>query len=208
MFFSFRYQDQDAQSDTGSERSVTPAAFVATTQPHPAHHQTPQGIPYHMHHSLIQHLTDMRDLYGSHQSITGISNHHNSNWKMRIIFFMKIKILWRLFYDTYLGLEYYWFISLKIFVIIEWFDKLRTSIAVRVIWIFFSKNYNFYTKTSIWFRFILYSDVIYFSLVKLNCLLREKLYFLTTFFFCISFKISQLNFSVLFFSPYTKLQLL
>ena len=79
MFFSFRYQDQDAQSDTGSERSVTPAAFVATTQPHPAHHQTPQGIPYHMHHSLIQHLTDMRDLYGSHQSITGISNHHNSN---------------------------------------------------------------------------------------------------------------------------------
>ena len=79
MLFSFRYQDQDAQSDTGSERSVTPAAFVATTQPHPAHHQTPQGIPYHMHHSLIQHLTDMRDLYGSHQSITGISNHHNSN---------------------------------------------------------------------------------------------------------------------------------
>ena len=82
-FHLHRYQDQDAQSDTGSERSVTPATFVATTQPHPAHHQTPQGIPYHMHHSLIQHLTDMRDLYGSHQSITGISNHHNSNWKIK-----------------------------------------------------------------------------------------------------------------------------
>ena len=75
---------------------------MATTQPHPAHHQTPQGIPYHMHHSLIQHLTDMRDLYGSHQSITGISNHHNSNWKMRIIFFYENKntmeiILWYIF---------------------------------------------------------------------------------------------------------------
>ena len=86
---------------------------------------------------------------------------------------MKIKILWRLFYDTYLGLEYYSFISLKIF------DKLGTSYLN----IFFSKIYKVYTKTntstktSIWFWFILYSDVIYFSLVKLNCLLKEKLYF-------------------------------
>ena len=76
----------DNQSEAGSERSVhSPFVTTATTSvntqnhsqsPHPAHsnHQT---LPYHMHHSLIQHLTDMRDLYGGHQSLGAINHHSN-----------------------------------------------------------------------------------------------------------------------------------
>ena len=80
----------DNQSEAGSERSVH-SPFVATTasttsvntvqnhsqSPHPAHQANHQTLPYHMHHSLIQHLTDMRDLYGGHQSLGAINHHSN-----------------------------------------------------------------------------------------------------------------------------------
>jgi hypothetical protein len=83
--------DIDNMSEAGSERSVN-SPFVSSQQPHPAHHQPPQAtpnLPYHMHHSLIQHLSDMRDLYGGHlppgggQGVGGGGaaslNHHNLN---------------------------------------------------------------------------------------------------------------------------------
>ena len=80
IFFRYHSGDVDSQSDAGSERSVTPVFIPPNTsqQPHPAHlnqSQPTTSIPYHMHHSLIQHLTDMRDLYGNH---IGINNHHSN----------------------------------------------------------------------------------------------------------------------------------
>jgi hypothetical protein len=69
--------DIDAQSDAGSERSVTspfvPQPSVTPVQHHQHHQQ--QAFPYHVHHSLLQRLTDMRDWYGGHLSTGGGSNH-------------------------------------------------------------------------------------------------------------------------------------
>ena len=59
------YHRDETQSE--SERS-TP--FI---QPQQNAHQQ---LPYHMHHSLIQHLSDMRDLYGGHIANQTV-NHHN-----------------------------------------------------------------------------------------------------------------------------------
>ncbi len=39
-----------------------------------AHHQQP-AFPYHVHHSLIQHLNDMRDWYGGHLPSGSGTNH-------------------------------------------------------------------------------------------------------------------------------------
>lgn len=82
-----RSNDVDTQSEAGSERSVNVASpFVNSTtnnMSHPAHHPQPL-TPYHMHHSLIQHLSEMRDLYGSttgsghlpgNQTVNHSSNH-------------------------------------------------------------------------------------------------------------------------------------
>ena len=93
---SMQSDNVDNQSEAGSERSEVQSPFVTSVaaaaptttaaaassqnnqQPHPAH-QPNHSLPYHMHHSLIQHLTDMtnmqRDLY-QHQSI-GAINHQN-----------------------------------------------------------------------------------------------------------------------------------
>ncbi len=80
-----QYRDVDAQSDAGSERSVNVASpFVPHTsaaggasaaQSGPGNVHGHQGLPYHMHHSLIQHLTDMRDLYGGHLPSQANSSH-------------------------------------------------------------------------------------------------------------------------------------
>ena len=86
---SMHSDNVDNQSEAGSERSEVQSPFVTSApNPHPAH-QAPSSssnhsLPYHMHHSLIQHLTDMtnmRDLYGAagHQSLGNAINHHGSN---------------------------------------------------------------------------------------------------------------------------------
>ncbi len=84
--------DIDAQSDAGSERSVT-SPFVpqqsmtssVVANQHPAHHQQ---FPYHVHHTLIQHLNemremrDLRDWYGHLPSGTG-GGSGNNHWKFQ-----------------------------------------------------------------------------------------------------------------------------
>ena len=109
--------DVDSQSEAGSERgSVNASPFMnapgggsigqggggqlsggtgSLVPGHNGHHYVqPQSLPYHMHHSLIQHLSDLRDLHGGHLPsaaaaaasnqvqglpLNGVINHHNSN---------------------------------------------------------------------------------------------------------------------------------
>ena len=109
--------DVDSRSEAGSERgSVNASPFMnapgggsigqggggqlsggtgSLVPGHNGHHYVqPQSLPYHMHHSLIQHLSDLRDLHGGHLPsaaaaaasnqvqglpLNGVINHHNSN---------------------------------------------------------------------------------------------------------------------------------
>ena len=92
---SMHSDNVDNQSEAGSERSEVQSPFVTSAptsqNPHPAHQaaassSSNHSLPYHMHHSLIQHLTDMtnmRDLYGAaasgHQSLGASINHHSNH---------------------------------------------------------------------------------------------------------------------------------
>ena len=92
---SMHSDNVDNQSEAGSERSEVHSPFVTNVttpvtsnqNPHPAHSgSSNHSLPYHMHHSLIQHLTDMtnmRDLYGAaasgHQSLGASINHHSNH---------------------------------------------------------------------------------------------------------------------------------
>ena len=122
--------DVDSQSEAGSERgSVNASPFMTApgsgsigqggggqlsggtgslVSGHNGHHYVqPQSLPYHMHHSLIQHLSDLRDLHGGHLPsaaaaaasnqvqglpLNGVINHHNSNHWMS---HNGLKLFWR-----------------------------------------------------------------------------------------------------------------
>lgn len=82
--------DVDTQSEAGSERSVNVASPFVNSNMSSHHHPQPL-TPYHMHHSIIQHLSEMRDLYGStagsaagHQQTL---NHSSNHWTFIIIIY-------------------------------------------------------------------------------------------------------------------------
>ena len=42
------------------------------------HHYQAHSLPYQMHHSLIQHLSELHDLRGGHLPSSGGGNSHSS----------------------------------------------------------------------------------------------------------------------------------